>query len=440
MIHDRLGYNYGPSSVYADVAHYLIKGEGFVTNQPHQQKMFWAYEDQRKLLSPDQFTRPPEHHQNLKPVHKFLPGYPYLLGLTYKIFGHEKFIYIQIIQAVLSASACFLIFGMARPFFSPRVSYVATVLYAVWLPEARLSLLPYHDAFIPFITVAANYLYVRGLMKGHWGFHVGAGALLGCSGYFRTDLVLFPIFWVVLGWFYSHKRQLIWGQALGTLLMILILLPWGFRNLKVLGNFSLIRASFWHVAWEGLGQYKNPVGAVASDRDVIAMVKKERPELNYLTHEYNQYMKEKFLNAIKAHPVWYVTTFFKRAVAMLYYASDWGFPIRDDNEYDQFIADGGTFLGFMVSHPDQFLYRVLPRIGRYLILLSSFLGILIVRQRWKKWLPLLAAPLYYYLSHLPLYFEARILIPGMFSLLIFSSIFIIYMISKIQKSKVDLFA
>ena len=424
-IHDRLGYNYGPSFMYGEMAHYINLGEGMAFNPAHHKKAFGQWLKKKRVIDPADIPRPVNDTEDLKLVHKYLPGYAHVLAATFRIFGQERFVNIQVIQAVLSASSVFLIYGMATFFFEKkRVALLSALLYAIWIPEARLSILPYHDGFIPFLVIVSSYFYMRGLFDKKWWPHLVAGLLIGIAGHFRTNILLFPVFWVIFGWTYRYSRpSLLLGQCGAAIIALIILMPVMSFNQRLFNMATVVRSNFWHVAWGGLGQYKNPVGATASDRATIDMVHEVHPEFEYATPAYNDYLKGKVLTAIKDNPGWWVTTLVKRGLGMIYYSSDWGFPIRDDDEYDEFVSQGGTMWGYFKAAPDQFLYRVIPKLVRFAFLFTSLLGIFILRRWWKQSLPLLAAPAYFYLVHLPLYFEARILIPGMFTLLFFTAYF-----------------
>jgi len=86
----------------------------------------------------------------LVPYFQQLPGYPFLLAVTYKIFGHEDDVYLRIIQILLSSLSVLLIFGIAERFFNKNIAFVSAFLWAIWLPEIRLSVAVLYDTSLVF--------------------------------------------------------------------------------------------------------------------------------------------------------------------------------------------------------------------------------------------------------------------------------------------------
>ena len=65
--------------------------------------------------------------QRIIPFYQQLPGYPFLLAITYKIFGQANDVFLQIIQVILSSLSVFLIFSIAKRIFNQRVAFLSSL-------------------------------------------------------------------------------------------------------------------------------------------------------------------------------------------------------------------------------------------------------------------------------------------------------------------------
>jgi len=381
----------------------------------------------------------------LTPDFQQLPGYSFLLAMTYKIFGHESDIYLQIIQILLSSCSVFIIFGIAKRFFNKNIALVSSFLWAIWLPEIRLSVAVLYDTSAVFLTLLACYLFFKSVVDNKKYFWIYAAIIIGISLYFRSDSLLLPLFLGIGSWIYKRNWKAALGKTLTMFLIIFtILFPWGIRNYLVFHTFTFGRATLWQSMWEGFGEFKNPFGAVLSDGVTYEQVAQEYPGIDYASPQYQDVLKTKVIQAIKTHPGWYILMMPKRLISMLFTPRGMGSIGRLLGEHftRQFFFDHNpgssnidygkwllrnNFRGFL-------LVIIIPALIQGLFVLAAAFGFWFTKQQWRKNLLLLSPLLYFYLSHVPIYWEARYLVPGEFPYLIFMAYFCVH-IFNVYKQK-----
>jgi len=384
----------------------------------------------------------------LVPYFQQLPGYPFLLAVTYKIFGHEDDLYLRIIQILLSSLSVFLVFGIAKRFFNKIVAFVSAFLWAIWLPEIRLSVAVLYDTSLVFLTLLACYLFFRSIIDNKKYFWIYAAIIIGISLYFRSDSLLLPLFLGLGIWIYKRNWKVALGKTMVMFLIVFaILLPWGMRNYKIFHTFSFGRATLWQSMWEGFGEFKNPFGAVLSDNVTYDQVAQEYPGIDYASPQYQNVLKAKVIQAIKIHPGWYILMMPKRLISMIFMPRRMGsieqilgksftrqsffnHNLGSSNlDYGKWLMRN-NFTGFL-------LIVVIPSLIQCLFVFAALLGIWFSRKQWRKNLLLLSPLLYFYLSHVPIYWEARYLVPGEFPYLIFIAYFCVHIFNIYKQTSLN---
>ena len=377
-----------------------------------------------------------ETDKGFMPFFHNLPGYSFLLAVTYKIFGESNDIFLQIIQIICSSLSLFLIFGIARRFFSNNIALLSSFLWALWLPEARISVAVLYDAPTVLLTLLASYLFICAVLDKKQMFFIYSAVIIGLASYFRSDPILLPIFFGLALWIYKKD----WKEALKkTFLMFFIvftiLLPWGIRNYLVFDRFVFTRTVLWQSMWEGFGEFKNPFGAILSDGITHNQVLETYPNIVYGSPEYQDVLRGKVIKALKSDSLWYLSMLPKRFFFMIFSPRGSGFlsNILDKEFRRQTFLE--THQGFgsvdyakwlLKNSPQGFFQAIiLPGLLQYLFVFAVLLGIWFSRKQWRKNLLLLSPLLYFYLSHLLIYWEARYLVPGEFPMLIFGAVAIV---------------
>ncbi len=175
------------------------------------------------------------------------PLYPYFLGVIYSLFGRDLMA-VRLIQIVLGAGSCLLLAWAGRSFFKkPATGLLAGALLALY-PTAVFFDCSIQKSVLDLFFICAL-LAVLGRLLEHTQkrWWLVTGIILGLLALTRENALLFvPIVltWLFIAWRHeSRKKQLQWA---GFVLIGLaaVLLPVGFRNLAVGGEFHLTTAQF----------------------------------------------------------------------------------------------------------------------------------------------------------------------------------------------------
>lgn len=169
------------------------------------------------------------------------PLYPYFLGLLQTILGHDLWS-VRVVQVILGAACCGLLFLAGKSFFSRAAGVAAGVLLSLYAPAIYLDALIQKPVLDLFLIGSLLFLLSRTQSKPHWAQWVSIGVVLGLLGLSRENALLWVVVLLFWTWLYFADRptrvRLGWAGAFLIGLM-LVLLPVGVRNLKVGGEFTL---------------------------------------------------------------------------------------------------------------------------------------------------------------------------------------------------------
>lgn len=416
----------GITVVDGDIAHHLANGKGFVINKEFVNIVAYTQNQTQRLWDYEDFERPEK--ETLVPYCYVLPGYAALLAVTYKVFGHERYIYLQILQAIADSFLVFFIFSIAAWLFNPRVGFFSALLFAIWIPEARLSIAALHDTPMTLVLVLAAFLWIKYLTTDLKWFALAPAAMLGLGSFIRSDYIFLPIFFGIALYLYKRDFNKSFLLAISNLVFIFVILsPWGIRNYRVFGKFQVTRAALWQSVWEGFGEFNNPFGAVLDDEVTFQQIKRKFPDMEYDSSQYQGLLKEKVIKALKSDPVWYIGMLPKRLGNMLLLrnVNDWGFPVNPELSFRRVRLPFLAYLKFMAKkHPNKLIYRIVPRVLELLLLLLALLGVWVYRREWRKIMLVFCIPVYAILSHLPIYWEPRYILLAQFPYLILCAAFL----------------
>ena len=168
-------------------------------------------------------------------VYMMSPGYSFYLAAVYAMFGANVTVAVGS-QFLLGIATGFLVFLLARRYFSAPAGYTAAALYLFSAPALFYEGVPLKVSLINFLNMAA--LFAAGGAGLAWQF--AAGALLGFSAHLRPNvLALAPLFLAVF-WKAGGGKWL--RMAVFALGCSIVLLPVAFRNLHYGGEFVLTTA------------------------------------------------------------------------------------------------------------------------------------------------------------------------------------------------------
>jgi 4-amino-4-deoxy-L-arabinose transferase-like glycosyltransferase len=229
---------------YAPLVMNLLAGRGFAYFSIDQHEVLTAqFLADPKLVIPSAFKS---------------PVYPFFLAALVKTFGPDRtgMLTIELIQALLGAWTCWLVYEIALEKFGKPQAVLAAIGLAVY-PLLVFASSQISDTVI-FLTLESLslWLFVR-LEKGFSLRRLGVFSL--CFGLFmlaRPEGFLYFPFLLLWLWVSAPERK---GRAIFIFvsLCVVMVLPWGLRNYVQLGKFTLNTSGGLNL-WEG--QNKNAVG------------------------------------------------------------------------------------------------------------------------------------------------------------------------------------
>jgi tetratricopeptide (TPR) repeat protein len=168
------------------------------------------------------------------------PLYPYFLGALYSLFTRDLLL-VRIVQSVLGALSCILIYQTARNLFDRRTALIAGLLYALYTPAIYFDGIIQKTALDGFFMSLLLWLLTTPRLTAIRS--AAAGIALSCLILTRENAaVLIPI---TLGWIITRAapRRLVTGAAF-TLGLVATLLPVAVRNKVVSGEFHITTSQF----------------------------------------------------------------------------------------------------------------------------------------------------------------------------------------------------
>lgn len=174
------------------------------------------------------------------------PLYGYLLAAVYAIAGPGHF-WPLVLNALLGAGACALVFVLAARLFDRRVAVVSTVFAAAYPMEIFYEGAALLEPLQTFLTAAVVLASVRALeVPAVWRFS-GVGALLGLSALARQNALLYAPLFALLALFARESARPSARTTLhaGAFLLALCvtIAPATIHNRVVSGDFVLVNAT-----------------------------------------------------------------------------------------------------------------------------------------------------------------------------------------------------
>ena len=172
------------------------------------------------------------------------PLYPYFLGILQLLIGHDLWS-IRVVQAVLGAISCGLLYWVGRSFFSSGAGIAAGFILALYAPAVFYGGLIQKAVLDLVLLAALLYLLGRVQLRLSWLGWVAAGITLALLCLTRENALIWLLVIPLWIWFYfarhTPRARLAW---IGLFLLgaALVLFPVGLRNFMVGGDFTLTTA------------------------------------------------------------------------------------------------------------------------------------------------------------------------------------------------------
>jgi len=449
-------WDYGAGVTIGEAARNLAEGRGYVIDKAY-------VNDLDKLVyltnrSQDLEDVPPPDPETFTPFYGLTPGSSALLAVTYLIFGEYRFIYLRVIQSVIDSLGCIIIFLLGRELFTRRIGLIASAIYAVFLPLAYLSTNIVQDALMPFFVLVSFYFFIRAVKTNKILFYILSALFTGISCYFQPSTVFLPLLYG-LGLLiykirkYNYREQILNAIKMTSIMFIVLLAiiaPWVIRNYHVTGALTInLRITTWSAIWEGAGEFKdNPLGAQFSDGFALVTAQQELGhDVELGSPEFDSVFKDKVINSVKEHPLWWLGAFVRRFPLTIVYGFHIGLEQKcPDNlnitecrqlntnwvDYIAALKDG-KLLKFAITHPYGTFYWGPVLAFAVIPVLLSVAGIWVMRKNWRTLILIATLPAYFSIVHMAIVVTGmgKSLLPGSIAYVILTAVAVDYAITKI---------
>jgi 4-amino-4-deoxy-L-arabinose transferase-like glycosyltransferase len=205
------------------------------------------------------------------------PGLSLFLAPFLFVFGIHPWVTV-LCGLLLFALTYWVTYLLADRLQGGTVSLVAPALFAVWPANVTLSVVNAKEALLALLVTGSLYLYLKALTSVpnvRAGPLVSAGALLGVAALTQPGLILFPGVLFLSG---VIRKQRLLSNILGTVLvlvsMVLIILPWTYRNYLVLHRIVFMTTGGGDIFYRANNPIANggyrPTGEISLPSDEVA--------------------------------------------------------------------------------------------------------------------------------------------------------------------------
>jgi Tfp pilus assembly protein PilF/4-amino-4-deoxy-L-arabinose transferase-like glycosyltransferase len=167
------------------------------------------------------------------------PLYPYSLAVVFSIAGHNLGL-VRLVQAILGAVSCALLGLAGRRLFSDRVGAVAALLLAVCPSAIFFDGLIQKSSLDIFLVTLMLALLAEFCARRHWKWLAALGIVTAALVLNRENArIVYPVIaaWLWFGFRDVPARARVRWAAVFAVASLLVLLPVGFRNYRIGGEF-----------------------------------------------------------------------------------------------------------------------------------------------------------------------------------------------------------
>jgi 4-amino-4-deoxy-L-arabinose transferase-like glycosyltransferase len=182
-------------------------------------------------------------------LHRRSPMYPLFIGAVYSVFG-ENPMAVYLLQCLLMAGTCWLVFDMGRRVFNLRTGILAGAMCALHPLMVRYVGDLHLETLLSFLFTLVVWCSVRFYEKPNVANGIWFGLIGGAAALTKAVVLLYPGLFVaaMLALRFILKKRValpsVAAIAVIPLMMLLVISPWTYRNYQVTGKFVLITTGF----------------------------------------------------------------------------------------------------------------------------------------------------------------------------------------------------
>lgn len=170
-----------------------------------------------------------------------VPFYPFFLAFIYFLFGHN-YLAVKIIQSILGASTCIIIFYINRATFNKWVGLISALLWSLHFHFIIYTPALLAETLFVFSFSIAILFTIQSIQQSSYKKLIAAGIFIAISALTRSvGIILLPaaIFWIFIAAKLPWKKAVSYVMIL-CLATLVILSPWFFRNYHLIGHPFLL--------------------------------------------------------------------------------------------------------------------------------------------------------------------------------------------------------
>jgi len=171
------------------------------------------------------------------------PGYPYFLGVVYKVFG-VNIPAAKLVQALLATGSCLLTWWLARRVFGAAAGIAAGLILACYGPMIFFATQLLAVGLAVFLDLAALGLMLYAADKGRWFHWLAFGLVAGAAAVVRPNALVLVVLAIVWGAWNAGKRKRWRNWAIASAWICAAaaaaIAPVTIRNYRVSGQWVLI--------------------------------------------------------------------------------------------------------------------------------------------------------------------------------------------------------
>lgn len=192
------------------------------------------------------------------PTAQWPPGYSAVLSVVFRVFWPSHYL-AQLTNAVIGALTVPVLFVLVRKLFTRRAAILAAAVLAVFPGLILWADVEVAETLYTFVVVVVFALLA--FLPRRWWAAVVVGIAVGLATLVRGEGLLLLAAAVVV-WWARRPREARWVPTLAAVAIIpvvfaLVLLPWGLRNSKAMGQFVPLSTNSSTTLWSGHNAHAN---------------------------------------------------------------------------------------------------------------------------------------------------------------------------------------
>lgn len=364
------------------------------------------------------------------------PGWSIIGSILYKFTGLPIRWSMQFFGILVDAIGLVFFYLLSAKLLNRKFANTVSVIYALYPPIAVASVALTPDSYILTIAIITSYLFCRFIEMRDNASIILIGIITGIGAYFRSDMILLPVFLSLLLFGYKQpmaktiKNWVTLNLVIAGLAFIVIM-PWGIYNLNTHHRFTLSSTALGGTLVTGLAAFPNPWNLGPSDID---RQKEARENGIHTPFEANgdQFFKNKFKSYITEQPLYYLKSMLKRSVYFVAAPYTWGLKKPDKVVAFSKLRSDGELLNSVKYILSTFWSEAISAIVSFL----SLVCLLIFSRSGNLLIKLCGLNiLHVYLTHIPIHTAPNYTLPIIFCniLIVTYSIFVFLRINPESK-------